>query len=207
MQLKKYVLPPLATNCYLIGDSQLTVIDPALGSAVKILQQLAELSRPIDKILLTHSHFDHVADLKKLHEKTGAPIYIHEKDAGNLERPGSDGVPQLIEVEPVIPQYFLAHGDSLTIDGVEVEVLHTPGQSPGGLCFFLPTEKWLFSGDTLFKKTMGAISFPTSNVNDMCQSLRKLAKLPKDTTVWPGHGPPTSIGEEPWLQEPEKLLF
>ncbi|HEX2580255.1 MAG TPA: MBL fold metallo-hydrolase, partial [Rhabdochlamydiaceae bacterium] len=150
-------------------------------------------------ILLTHSHWDHIADVVKLKKLLQVPIYVHSEDAGNLEKPGADGLPLPFPIAATNPDKFLVDGQIIPLGDLKIEVISTPGHSPGGVCFWLRQQKILIAGDTLFKGTIGNISFPTSDPEEMWQSLKKLARLPPDTRVFPGHGPETTIQAESWI--------
>jgi hydroxyacylglutathione hydrolase len=157
-------------------------------------------------ILLTHSHWDHTAEVSLLKEQLQVPIYIHKEDVKNLEEPGSDRLPLLYPIRAVKPDDYLYDGQILMVGELAIEVIHTPGHTPGGVCFYLKQQKALFSGDTLFKGTIGNLSFPTARPKLMWASLERLAKLPKDTKVYPGHGPATTIGAEEWLSNAEEYF-
>lgn len=202
MYIVKFPFGPLQTNAILLGCSKTkkaVIIDASAGCAEPILHKAEEKGSKIEKILLTHSHWDHFADAKELKEKTHAPLYIHTLDAKNLEDPGSDGLPLFIPIEAVSPDHFLSEGDVITVGELKLEVIHTPGHSPGSVCFYLAEQKLLIAGDTLFQGTIGSLSLPTAEPDKMWDSLAKLAKLPPDTRVVPGHGPDTTIGRESWL--------
>jgi glyoxylase-like metal-dependent hydrolase (beta-lactamase superfamily II) len=202
MLIFKFPSGPLSTNAILFGDGGVgAVIDPAQGSTGKILAQADKSGLSIEKILLTHSHWDHIVDLQALQKETGAFVYVHKLDAENVEAPGSDGIPLYFPIAPVQPDHFLEEGQIVKVGALELKVIHTPGHSPGGVCFYLASEKILFAGDTLFKGTYGRLDTPTGDVEGMRQSLQKLAKLPPDTRVISGHGPDTEIGKEPWLSK------
>jgi glyoxylase-like metal-dependent hydrolase (beta-lactamase superfamily II) len=124
------------------------------------------------------------------------PVWVHKFDQKNLEEPGSDGLPIMGVIEAVKADGILEDGQKVVIGELEFEVIFTPGHSPGGVSFYFEKEKVLFSGDTLFKGTHGNISFPTSNQEDMRDSLLRLMKLPNDVRVYPGHMEDTTIGEE-----------
>ena len=143
---------------------------------------------------------------QKLKKKYNIPVYVHAFDANNLEKPGSDGLPSWLSIEGVIPEHLIKEGDVIHVGNLAFEVIETPGHSPGSLCFYNKEEKVLFSGDTLFKGSIGNLSFPTSRPHLMQSSLSKLAKLPADTRVFPGHGPSTTIGKESWLERAEELF-
>lgn len=207
MILETFCLGPCATNSYLVAcpvTHKAFVVDASQGSAPLIQKALQRQNLVLEKIFLTHSHWDHIADAKKLSTLTHAPLLIHELDAPNLIHPGKDGLPLFFAIEGIAPSDYLKEGDILTVGKLTIHILHTPGHSPGGICLYLPKEELLFSGDTLFQGTMGRIDFPTSKAEDMWRSLKKLAELPPLTKVFPGHGDPTSIGNEPWITHAQK---
>jgi hydroxyacylglutathione hydrolase len=192
----------LETNAYLLGCSKsrhAVVIDAPFESSGPLLQRIKDLSLSVDMILLTHSHWDHIAEVFVLKEKLNVPVYIHKDDAENLESPGADHLPLFFPLQGLKPDGYLHEGQGLSIGELSLIVLYTPGHSPGGVCFYLPDEKILFSGDTLFRGTIGNLNLPTSRPALMWESLKKLAALPAETKVYPGHGNPTTIGAEKWI--------
>ncbi len=202
MILEVHSSGPAETNTYLLicpATRKAAAIDVPFESVGWIVKHLHKHDAVLDKILLTHSHWDHTADVAKLKEKTGAPVYVHHADAGNLEDPGSDGLPLYFPIEGVKPDHYLKDGQIVSIGDLKIEVIHTPGHTPGGVCFYLETEKVLISGDTLFRGTIGNLSFPTARPSLMWESLKRLAHLPHDTVVYTGHGDPTTIGREQWI--------
>ncbi len=209
MFITKFSFGPLQTNAILIGcpiTKKGAIIDPSLGSSAAILQKIAELGLTVEKILLTHSHWDHFADAASLKKKLNVPLYIHALDAPNLIKPGSDGLPLFFPIEGVSVDHFLEEGDLIEIGLLKAEVIHTPGHSPGGVCFYFREESLLISGDTLFQGSIGKICFPTSEPEKMWTSLDKLTKLPSETRVVPGHGGDTSIGRESWLSRAKEIF-
>ncbi len=210
MLIQAFPSGPLTTNAYVAACSETreaAIIDPAPSSSKAIQAFLASQQLKCRKILLTHSHWDHIADVKDLKEVFNVSIYIHPLDAPNLRQPGSDGLPCWLTIAGVEPDVLLADGMQIPLGGLTFQVLHTPGHSPGGVCFYNSQQKVLFSGDTLFEGTMGSLSLPTSQPELMWPSLDKLAQLPFDTTVYPGHGLPTTIGAESrWLSDAQKLF-
>ncbi len=199
MLLYKFPTGPFKTNAILIGcpiTKKGAVIDPAYLSTTQILDFAQKDGLTIEKILLTHSHWDHFGDAKVLKQKTGAELYVHPLDAQNLIKPGSDKLPLMIPLQPVQYDHFVNDGDRISVGEISFLVIHTPGHSPGGVCYYSRENNLLISGDTLFCGTIGNTQFPTSNADDMWISLKKLGQLPKETKVVPGHGPDTTIGQE-----------
>lgn len=200
---------PIDTNVYVVGCTKThsaAIIDPAPDSAPLIMQYLQEVGMRPEKILLTHTHWDHIVDCATLKDDLSIPVYVHSMDAGNLEVPGSDGLPLWAAIDPVTPDVLIRDGDVLSVGNSLFTVLHTPGHSPGGVCFYCPEEKLLIAGDTLFKGSIGNLSLPTAESDKMWPSLERLSTLPFDTTVLPGHGPSTTIGAETWLKDAKSLF-
>jgi glyoxylase-like metal-dependent hydrolase (beta-lactamase superfamily II) len=190
---------PLQTNAVLVGcpyTHVAAVIDLPLG-CVGPISQLAEKQKlKIEKILFTHSHWDHIADAAEAKRIWKVPFWIHGEDAKNLEEPGSDGLPLMIPIEGVKADHFLKEGDLVEVGKLKFKVIHTPGHTPGCICFWEESEKVVISGDTLFKGAIGNLHLPTSRPHVMRGSLKKLAALPKETRVIAGHGKETTIGAE-----------
>lgn len=200
---------PFYTNAYVLAcpeTRQAAIIDPAPESADKIIRHINSKSLEPKYILLTHSHWDHIADVAALKGHYKIPVYIHSEDAQNLISPGSDGLPCWIDIPPVQPDVLLQDGDKIVLGNLNLHVIHTPGHTPGGVCYYCPELKILISGDTLFQGTIGNLSFPTARANLMWDSLKRLAMLPKETVVYPGHGVKTAIGTESWLNDAENLF-
>jgi hydroxyacylglutathione hydrolase len=200
---------PYLTNCYVIGcpvTKIAAIVDPSPGSLEKVKAFIAREGLLPEKILLTHSHWDHIAEAAACKELYELSVHVHELDRPNLEAPGSDSLPFWIDIPAVSPDTVFDEGDVITIGTLSFTVIHTPGHSGGSVCFYSEGQKALLSGDTLFKGTIGNISFPTSRPDQMWPSLAKLSKLPPETIVYPGHGPKTTIGAEKWLPEAKKLF-
>lgn len=209
MIVKSFCCGPFETNAYLVGCSSTrsaALIDPAPGSRGEFLAALEKEGLTATHILLTHTHWDHIADVPLLKKALGLPVYVHKADAANLIAPGSDGLPLFIALEGVTPDYLLEGEERIEVGQHSFEVLPTPGHTPGGVCFYCEREGLLFSGDTLFKGAIGNLSFPTASPEDMWHSLERLAALPPTTRVLPGHGVETTIGVERWLPEARKLF-
>ncbi len=209
MFIEAYPSGPFETNAYIAACEQTrlaAIIDPAPGSADDLINALeAKRFNPV-AILLTHSHWDHIADVAPLKKRYQIPVYIHAMDAPNLENPGADTLPYWIHIDSVIPDRLIKEGDTLEIGHLHFTVIETPGHTPGGVCYYSADDHLLFSGDTLFKGTIGNISFATARPELMWSSLDKLSRLPPNTKVYPGHGESTTIGNEPWLKNAREVF-
>ena len=209
MNVQPFPSGPFETNAYVLAcehTGECAFVDPAPDSFQTLVQFTEENKLHPKMIFLTHSHWDHIADTAVLKNKFKIPVMIHPLDSGNLEQPGTDQLPCWISIHPVHPDFLLQEGEKLLVGKHTFEVIHTPGHTPGSICFYCKDSNILVSGDTLFKGTIGNLSFPTSQPKLMWNSLDKLAKLPSATRVFPGHGPSTTIGEEAWLPK-AKAMF
>lgn len=195
---------PLSTNAYVVACAatrEAAIVDPAPDSSLDIENYIALQHLKPKMILLTHSHWDHIADAGKLKGRYAIPVYVHPLDVPNLQQPGADGLPSWLDIAAVVPDFLLDEGAQVPLGKLLFRVIHTPGHSVGSVCFYEQQHGLLFSGDTLFKGTYGNISFPTSKPALMGSSLKKLAELPSETRVFPGHGPETTVANEgPWIQ-------
>lgn len=202
-----YPSGPFETNAYILECSETNkgvIIDPAPESADALIKGSAAIK--IQSILLTHSHWDHIGDLKKVKASFNVPVYVHPADRENVVTPGSDKLPLMFPIDGVEPEFDLQEGEIIEVGKLKLIVIGTPGHTPGGVSFYLDKEKILFSGDTLFKGSIGNLSFPTANPGEMWHSLKKLERLPPETVVYPGHGPSTTIGDEDWLPKAQELF-
>lgn len=209
MLIESFPSGPFETNAYVVAcpkTRQAAIIDPAPESFAKVDAYLQTKQLIPTKILLTHSHWDHLADVSLFKKKYNIPVYIHPLDKGNMERPGSDGLPCWIRIDAVKSDFDIHEGDLVDIGNLKLKVIDTPGHTPGGVCFYSAEDGVLISGDTLFKGSIGNLSFPTARPELMWLSLDKLAKLPPETLVYPGHGPSTTLGAEKWLSNPKKYF-
>ncbi len=185
------------TNSYLLtGDGKSSVLIDAPADAEYILQIVRENGLELQKILLTHGHHDHIGAVGDLVRDTGAEVWIHRLDAPMLES-NEANLSQVLGLPP-LQEYCsaktLEDGDNIRLDGLELTVLHTPGHTPGSVCYL--TEDLLFSGDTLFAGSVGRTDFPNGSTTKLLQSLQKLSALPGDYSVYPGHGEATTLERE-----------
>ncbi len=169
------------------------MIDPGCDSYEKVAKDHSWKNLTI---FCTHSHWDHIADAARWKKETGASLWVHPLDAANLEYPGRDGIPCPLSFAGVSAGQFFEDQQEIPLFGTSVRILHTPGHSPGGVCFYFPEKDLLFSGDTMFAGGCGKTSFPGSDPDAMHRSLSILHELPEETIVYPGHGPTTVLGKE-----------
>ena len=147
-----------------------------------------------DYIVLTHSHYDHIAAAPELRDKLGIPIAIHETDAAYLKDPELNFSVAFDRPVSFEPDKLLKGGDKWVLNDGELRVFHTPGHTQGGISIIGPGI--VFSGDTLFKMGMGRTDLPGGDYDKLKESIRRLLELPEQTVVYPGHGPETTIGDE-----------
>lgn len=208
--LKIYQLPlgPLQTNCYLIGcqeTNDAAVIDPSWDGRL-IAQKASENGWTIQKILLTHAHFDHIGGLAELKRAVEAPVYIHKEALPMLQNSTASASLFGMHIEqPADPDHFLQEGDIVAVGNSQLEVLFTPGHAPGHVSFYLREQNVLFDGDVLFQQSIGRTDLPGGDMALLLQIIEeKLLTLPDDTAVLSGHGPATTVGQEkkwnPFLQ-------
>ncbi len=191
---------PLGVNCFILGcgeTGQGVVID-AGGDSARIIAAVERLKLSIVHIINTHGHFDHIGANRALRERFGAGLMIHPAD-----------IPLLDRAADIARGYGIAgenspHPDTCLEDGMEIgfgrlsmSVLHTPGHSPGGCCFYLEQEKKVITGDTLFANSIGRTDLPGGSHGQLLDSVRsRLFTLPDEVVAYPGHGPETTIGHE-----------
>ncbi len=203
MEVESFVVPPLDNNVYLVYDaaSKEALLVDTSQSAAKVLPRIRDLGLTLKFIWNTHGHADHVADNAPIAKATGAKIGIHEADAYRLERVSKEENPYFARPPPPSKaDVLLKEATVLKIGATEVRVIHTPGHTEGSSCFHVPTEEYLFTGDTLLAGTFGSTDGLGSSPARLWSSLHRLyEELPPETRALPGHGAPTRIGDETWI--------
>jgi hydroxyacylglutathione hydrolase len=195
------------TNCYIVGCEETqegVVIDPG-GHPERILKALKESGLTIRYVVNTHCHFDHMGANAEIVDATGAPLALHPAELPTLQARGGAawfGVP-VNESPP--PDVELEPGQVLEVGNLRLQVLHTPGHSPGSVTLYLEEENAAFDGDVLFAMGIGRTDLPGGDWDTLMHSIREvLFALPAETTLYPGHGPKTTVGREkqsnPWLR-------
>ena len=199
MRIEQYCVGQVGTNCYFIINEEtkeMLIVDP--GDSAQMLVEKIRLGVLIPKaILLTHGHFDHVMAAQELAKTFDLKIYAHEEEKDTLNHPGKNVSAMIGRQDSYHADIFVKDGELLQLAGMEIKVLHTPGHTPGGCCYYLEKEQVLFSGDTLFCQSVGRTDFPGGSMSQIVRSIKsKLLALPDKVKVYPGHMDLTTIGME-----------
>lgn len=199
--IRKLVVGQLQSNCYLLINTQinqLIIIDPG-DDAEYIIQSINDTGATPQKIIATHGHFDHILAVTELQLAFNIPFLIHEKDKFLVKRLNETSK-HFTGVEsgpgPKINQ-FLTDGQKISLGNINFQILQTPGHTPGSICLYTQRKKLAFVGDLIFAGGgVGRTDFSYSNETELNKSLSKILKLPKQTIIYPGHGPESNIGQE-----------
>lgn len=209
MDVRMFTVGVVQENCFLIrrdGSHRALIVDPG-DEAPRLLGAIEELGVQLDGILLTHTHFDHVGAVAPLARATGAEVWVPE-----IEKPVLADIMSFVPFAGIGPfesydaEHTLSGGEKLELAGFEIDVIFTPGHSPGHVSFSIPDERALFSGDVLFQGSVGRTDLPGGDWPTLLESIRTLVEsLPEDTAVHPGHMGMTTLGAEraanPFLAE------
>ena len=209
MDVRMFTVGPVQENCFLFrreDSERALVVDPG-DDAERILKPVRELGLTVEAILVTHCHFDHIGAVAPVAEATGAPVYCPEIE-----------VPVLADIMAFVPwpgfgpyesyeaDETVSGGETLDLAGLELDVIFTPGHSPGHVTYSVRGEEAIFSGDVLFQGSVGRTDLPGGDWATLLESIRSLVdSLPPETTVYPGHMGITNLGSEratnPFLAE------
>ena len=200
MKIENFVLGPVGTNCYIVineGTKECFLVDMA-ACPPELVSHIKNSGLTVKAVLLTHGHFDHIMGLDRFLEEFPAPVYACAAEKELLESP------QLNSSSGMLGQPYTFHGaqyvkdgDLLDMAGMKIQVIQTPGHTIGGCCYYIADEHTLFSGDTLFRASIGRTDLPTGSMGALVRSVKeKILVLPDETRVYPGHMEETTVGYE-----------
>ena len=200
MKIENFVLGPVGTNCYIVineGTKECFLVDMA-ACPPELVSHIKNSGLTVKAVLLTHGHFDHIMGLDRFLEEFPVPVYACAAEKELLESA------QLNSSSGMLGQPYTFHGaqyvkdgDLLDIAGMKIQVIQTPGHTIGGCCYYIEDEQTLFSGDTLFRASIGRTDLPTGSMGALVRSVKeKILVLPDETRVYPGHMEETTVGYE-----------
>ena len=209
MDVRMFTVGPVAENCFIFrrdGSDRALIVDPG-DEAPKLLGAIDQLGLTLEAILLTHTHFDHVGAVASVARATGAEVWVPE-----IEKEVLADINRFVPwpgfgpFEDYEAEHTVEGGERLELAGFEIDVLFTPGHSPGHVTYSIPDEAAIFSGDVLFQGSVGRTDLPFGDWDTLLESIRMLVdSLPGETTVYPGHMGITTLGAErasnPFLAE------
>lgn len=205
MKINHYVVGQLQTNCYVVineENKECFLIDP--GASAKALAERIRKDelKPV-AVLLTHGHFDHAGAAEEFAKEFDIKVYAHEAEKDTLSNPQKNVSWMVGASESYHADVYLKDEEVITLAGYEIKVLHTPGHTEGGCCYYIATEDVVFTGDTLFAQSVGRTDFPggsmsqiVRSINEKLMTLNKAGNLETDIMVYPGHNDPTTIETE-----------
>lgn len=202
MTVRTFTFNPFQTNCYIVWDEQeVVVVDPSCQSASEIdhfIRAVEATERPLNRVLLTHAHIDHIFGCAAVCKHFDAELLVHVDDAPLLKEGRTQAAMFGVDLDdPPEPARFLVPGEPLVMGGSTWNVLHTPGHSPGSVSFHCPEEAFVLSGDVLFAGSIGRTDLWRGSLPTLMQSIfQQLVPLGEEVRVLSGHGPETTIGRE-----------
>ena len=200
MKIEKFVVGPVGTNCYIVQNEEKKecfLVDPG-ACPPEMISHIKRAGLTVKAVLLTHGHFDHIMGLDGVLKEFQVPVYVCKEERELMENAQlNSSLLMLGQAYSFSGAEYIADGDVLFPAGIRVHVIFTPGHTAGGCCYYLPEEHVLFSGDTLFRASIGRTDLPTGMTGQLVRSVReKLFILPDDTKVYPGHMDETTIEYE-----------
>ena len=198
-----------ATNAYLVADEasgRAVLFDAPNDTVAPLLAEAKRRGWDIIGLWLTHGHFDHIADHPEVSAQfPSAKFLIHRLDEPKLHQPNTMAFLLPFKIQPRRADGFVEDGQRLKIGSIEVEVIHTPGHSPGHVMYYMPRENALIGGDLIIMGAVGRTDLPDSDPDALDASIRRVMKLPPDTRLFPGHGQPSTLRDElhanPYVQQ------
>jgi len=199
MKIDTFVVGMVQTNCYIVQNEETKecfIVDPGAPSK-DLLRFLKEKEIKVQGVLLTHGHFDHIVGLNSIMEDFPVPVYIYDVENALLMEPTLNLSANRTGAYSFEGARRVTDGQMLSIADFQIQVIHTPGHTAGCCCYYIANQGVLFSGDTLFRFSIGRTDLPTSDHDQIVPSIQgRLFVLPDDTKVYPGHARATTIGEE-----------
>lgn len=201
LEIRDFELPPIGTNAYVVIDgssSTCVAIDAPLNAFATVERILVKEGLKLEALLLTHGHWDHMLDGWRFNE-FGTPVFAHEADQRLLSEPALMSAFSLpgLEMKPVEVSTWVGQGQKLNLLGRTVEVREVPGHCPGSVLYWFSEDEVAFSGDALFRGSIGRYDLPGGDFNTLETSIQsQIYTLPENTRIFPGHGPETSVGHE-----------
>lgn len=205
MEIKRFEFNFFGENTYVIWDAssqEAAIVDPGMVNPEEtdLIEDLIATHRlSVRYILLTHAHVDHTFGIDILKDKYHAPVLAHKADLplGQMRGQQAEMFHLPMKLGPVEIDRFISASTTLNLGNERIEVIETPGHSPGGVCYYVPESSFILTGDTLFQGSIGRTDLPGGNHNTLLRSISiGLFNLPDNTVVYPGHGPATTIGKE-----------
>ena len=197
MILKKMILGPLESNCYIIADErtkEALIVDPG-DEPDRIIDFIREEKLQIKYVVCTHAHFDHVGAVSDIKQETGAQIVIHRDEIDIYRSTGDQAILWGFELEVLPePDMLVSEGDVLEVGSLKFIVIHTPGHSPGSIC--LSGEDILITGDTVFAGSVGRTDLYGGSIVQLKKSFKRIMSFAAETKIFPGHGPETTVEME-----------
>ena len=200
MKIEKFVLGPVGTNCYIVSNDdtmECFIVDVA-ACPPEFVSHIRNSGLTVKAVLLTHGHFDHIMGLDRFLEEFPVPVYACAAEKDVLESSQlNSSAGMLGQPYTFTGARFVKDGDLLDVAGMKIQVIQTPGHTIGGCCYYIADENVLFSGDTLFRASVGRTDLPTGSMSALVRSVTdRLLVLPDETRVYPGHMEETTIGYE-----------
>lgn len=200
LEVESFTVGPVAENAHLLrlaGSDSAVIVDPG-DESERLLAAIAAAGVELEAILLTHTHFDHIGAVADIAEATGAPVYCPAAEAGILADPSIyAAIPGIPPIRPWQADHTLDGGERLELAGLEIDVLPTPGHSIGHVTYAVPSEEAIFSGDVLFKGSIGRTDLPGGDAPTLLRSIDDLLdRYPDAAVVYPGHMENTTLGAE-----------